>query len=159
MTTLDDQPESDRIYVGFQFAARREQLGLDAETVAERAGYSLTQYKLMEEGKRNISMDDYFRVSDVWYDLEDAKYSPIDRKLRQRWRTIRRWFGLWERLIEVHYPATTPIFNVTPLHVIVGWILFSAFVYFFVSLQTVGFIFGWTCRQIYNGLEFLGWQS
>lgn len=53
----EDQTELqayDRIWVGMQFTYRREALGLDAQTVAEQAGYSLTQYTLMEEGKRQI---------------------------------------------------------------------------------------------------------
>lgn len=56
---IDQQTASDRLYVGMQFALRREALGLSAETVAEQAGYSITQYTLMEEGKRSISASDY----------------------------------------------------------------------------------------------------
>lgn len=90
---IDWREAYDRVYLGMQFTERREELGLDAETVAEEAGYSIFQYTLMEEGKRQISVDDYFRIADVWYSYEDAGYPAFERKLRQAWRLLRGNFS------------------------------------------------------------------
>ncbi|SKB76550.1 helix-turn-helix domain-containing protein [Daejeonella lutea] len=116
----DLQEAYDRIYVGMQFKTRREDLGLDADTIAEEAGYSLVQYNQMEEGKREISVDDYFRIADVWYAYEDAEYSAFERKLRKAWRSVKRQFFLWELQIELVLPGAKSIFDGIPLRFIVA---------------------------------------
>lgn len=122
---LDWREAYDRIYMGIQFRYRREQLGLEAEIVAEEAGYSLTQYTLMEEGKRQITVGDYFRIADVWYSYEDAEYPAFERKLRQAWRTLKRQFLLWELQIEMVFPDAKSVFDTIPLRVIVFFFLVS----------------------------------
>ncbi len=118
-----DQQAFDRLYVGMQFAIRREELGLDAEIVADQAGYSITQYTLMEQGKRDISVADYFRVSDVWYSYEDMKYPAFYRKLRKIGRTVKREFFLYEEHIQQVIPAAKPLFIRFPLRYIVAFML------------------------------------
>lgn len=120
---IDRREAYDRIYLGMQFTKRREELGLDAETVAEEAGYSFFQYTLMEEGKRQISVDDYFRIADVWYSYEDAEYPAFHRTLRQAWRSVKRQFLLWELQIEMIFPDAKAVFEEIPLRVIVALFL------------------------------------
>jgi transcriptional regulator with XRE-family HTH domain len=120
---IGQQTASDRLYVGMQFALRRQELGLDAETVAEQAGFSITQYTLMEEGKRNISIADFFRVSEVWYDYEDSEYPPYYRKLKKIWRLVKREFLLYEEQIILIIPEAQALFVRFPLRFIVAFLL------------------------------------
>ena len=120
---IEQQTAFDRLYVGMQFTLRREALGLDAETVAEQAGYSITQYTLMEEGKRFISAADYFRVSDVWYDYEDSKYPAFYRRLKKIGRKVKREFFLYEERIQLVIPEAKPLFVRFPLRYIVAFLL------------------------------------
>ncbi|MGB4398508.1 MAG: helix-turn-helix transcriptional regulator, partial [Daejeonella sp.] len=147
---IDQQTASDRLYVGMQFALRRESLGLSAETVAEQAGYSITQYTLMEEGKRSISASDYFRVSDVWYDYEDSEYPAFYRKLKKIGRKVKREFFLYEEQIQLVFPAAIPLFVRFPLRYIVAVILVSGPLLMMASdiVYYVGYALGWLVRVL-----------
>ena len=151
---IDQQTAYDRLYVGIQFALRREALGLDAETVAEQAGYSITQYTLMEEGKRDITAADYFRVSDVWYDYEDSKYPAFYRRLKKIGRTVKREFFLYEERILQDVPEAQPLFVRFPLRYIVAFILISGPLLMMGSdiMYNVGFAIGRLTRVIQDTL-------
>ena len=148
---IDQQTASDRLYVGMQFALRRQALGLDAETVAEQAGYSITQYTLMEEGKRNISAADYFRVSDVWYDYEDSKYPALYRRIKKIGRRVKREFFLYEERIQLVIPAAEPLFVRFPLRYIVAFILISGPLVMMSS--DIAYNFGWTLGRLVRVIQ------
>lgn len=143
---IDQQTAYDRLYVGMQFALRREALGLDAETVAEQAGYSITQYTLMEEGKRRISAADYFRVSDVWYDYEDSKYPAFYRKFKKIRRTVKREFFLYEERIQLVIPEAQPLFVRFPLRYIVAIILLIGPL--LMIAPNIAYNFGWIVGRL-----------
>ncbi len=149
---MDWQEAYDCIYMGMQFTKRREALGLDAETVAEQAGYSITQYKLMEEGKRLISVTDYFRVADVWYAYEDADYPAFERKRRKIWRSIKREFYVYELQIEHVIPPAKPVFDRIPLRLIVAVILISGPLLILLGdldiIYHLGYALGWFYRMV-----------
>ena len=74
----------------------------------------------MEEGKRNISVADYFRVSDVWYDYEDSKYSAFYRRIKKIGRKVKREFFLYEERILLDIPEAQTLFVRFPLRYIVA---------------------------------------
>ncbi|MEJ7694020.1 helix-turn-helix transcriptional regulator [Daejeonella sp.] len=149
---IDWKEAYDRAFVGMQFTIRREELGLDAETVAEKAGYSITQYTLMEEGKRQITVADYFRVADVWYAYEDADYSAFERKRRKIWRSVKRQFFLYELQIALVIPGAEDFFALLPLRIIVSVILFAGPVVMLLDNfpYQLGLALGWLFREVSN---------
>jgi transcriptional regulator with XRE-family HTH domain len=151
---IGQQAASDRLYVGMQFALRRQELGLDAETVAEQAGYSITQYTLMEQGKRNISIADYFRVADVWYDYEDSVYPKFYRRLRKIGRRVKREFLLYEERIIQVIPEAQALFVRFPLRFIVAFLLLIGPLVMIAPV--IPYYFGRSLRWLNDMLENIG---
>ncbi len=54
----------------------REYLGLEQEWVAEKAGYSITQYRRLENGERFLEFEDFLRIGEVFYNHQES-LSPL----------------------------------------------------------------------------------
>ena len=66
----------------------REQLGLDQERVAEKAGYSLTQYRKLENGERFLELYDFLRIGEVFYKHQESLLPPYKQYLNK----LNLWF-------------------------------------------------------------------
>ena len=50
----------------------RKHLGLTREWVARNAGYSITQYRRLEDGSRFLEFEDFMRIGVVFYTYQES---------------------------------------------------------------------------------------
>ena len=69
----------------------REQLGVDQEWVAGKAGYSIDQYRRLEKGERFVELYDFLRIGEVFYKHQEfllPPYKQHNNKLILRFKCL-----------------------------------------------------------------------
>ncbi len=61
----------------------REYLGLGQEWVAEKAGYSITQYQRLENGDRFLEFEDFLRIGEVFYCHQESALPLYKRQVNK----------------------------------------------------------------------------
>lgn len=75
----------------------REYLGLEQEWVADKAGYSISQYRRLENGDRNLELEDFLRIGEVFYRHQESLSPPYIRKMN-KWKLCFK--GLPYRIVD-----------------------------------------------------------
>lgn len=76
----------------------REQMGPDQEWVAGKAGYSIDQYRRLENGERFVELFDFLRIGEVFYKYQESllpSYTQQINKLILRFKTLPYQFQDW----------------------------------------------------------------
>ena len=137
--------------------AARERNGLDQEWVAEKTGYSISQYIKFESGERKLEHEDIYRITTVIADYQDSLKPPLNRFLIKIDALMDRYFNKLEFFVLDYLPETEALLNQISLRKIAGKILFWLLIIVFLHLSAynIGYFIGFWTRKIQTLLEAL----
>ena len=137
--------------------AARERNSLDQEWVAEKAGYSISQYIKFERGERKLEHEDIFRITTVIADYQDSLKPPLVRFLKKIDLQMNRYFNKLEFYVLDYLPATEALLNQISLRKIAGkmffWLLMIVLLQ--LSAYNIGYFIGFWSRKIQTFAEAL----
>lgn len=133
--------------------AARKQNGLEKEWVAEKAGYSISQYIKIEQGEREIDHEDIYRISTAIADYKDSLDPPFQRILKKVNLQINQLFDRWENYVLEWFPSTETLFNHISLRKLTLYAIFWLAIFLFIvlnriTLDDIGFLFGTCVKKV-----------
>jgi transcriptional regulator with XRE-family HTH domain len=125
--------KSDKEAMRNGFISGREQRGLSQDEMAEKAGYSLTQYMKLENGERIPTIDDFIRIGGALLDYDDSLKPVYQRKLQYINHEINIKLEDLEHTLEIAIPGMDKVFNQMTLRKMLTRFLIVSVLYLYIS--------------------------
>ncbi len=121
--------------------------------MAEKAGYSISQYIKIERGERQLDPEDIYRIFTVIADYNDSLEPFFKRLLKKVNLQINRHFDMWENYVLDWFPSTETLFNHISLRKLTLYAIFWLAVFLFIvlnriTLDDIGFLFGTCVKKV-----------
>ncbi len=136
------------------FINAREHRGLSQEWVAEEAGYSITQYVRIENGDREITTEDLWKIAMANNRYDHALKSPFQRKLTQIKREIHSTINQIPHTVIVYTTDENPLVLHIRARAIAMWTaIYIVMLLVGITPYKIGFVLGTLSRLVQNAIS------